>query len=197
MSYRIYHMKYLLATLILSGTMAYAQMDHGMHMNNSTCTSGANCVSATKNTAGNKYMGDQAFLSMMLAHHQGAVQMAEAVLPKAKDAVVKQWAQNIIKDQNTEIKQMQSWLKAMGGINTKSQAGMMSEMKDMMKMMQKDKDLQKSFVVHMVPHHASAIDMANQALQYSKDERVIKLSRDIITAQASEIYEFRKWLNKK
>lgn len=190
-------MKYLLATLVLSSTLAYAQMDHSMHMTISTPTVTANCVLPTENTANSKYMGDQAFLSMMIAHHQGAVQMAQAVLPQAKDVAVKKWAQNIIKDQNAEIKQMQSWLKPMGGINTKSQAGMMSEMKDMMKMMQKDKDLQKSFIVHMVPHHASAIDMANQALQYSKDERVIKLSRDIITAQASEIYEFRKWLNKK
>lgn len=190
-------MKYLIATMLLSSTMAYAQMDHSMHMTISSPKVTANCVLPTDNVATSKYMGDQAFLSMMIAHHQGAVQMAEAVLPKAKDAVVKKWAQSIIKDQNTEIKQMQSWLKAMGGIHTKSQAGMMSEMKDMMKMMQKDKDLQKSFVMHMIPHHASAIDMANQALQYSKDERVIKLSRDIISAQASEIYEFRQWLNKK
>jgi uncharacterized protein (DUF305 family) len=58
---------------------------------------------------------DQAFLSEMIVHHQGAVAMAEAALTSAKRAEITQMAQDIISAQTLEIAQMQQWLKAWYG----------------------------------------------------------------------------------
>jgi len=52
---------------------------------------------------------DQAFLSEMIMHHQGAVAMAEAALKDARHQEIKDLAQN------TEIKGMQDWEKAWYG----------------------------------------------------------------------------------
>lgn len=46
---------------------------------------------------------------MMRNHHQGAGDMAKLALSKAKHPEIKQLAEAIIKDQNREIQQMQSW----------------------------------------------------------------------------------------
>lgn len=55
---------------------------------------------------------DQAFLSEMIVHHEGAVAMAEAALVDAKHQEVKDMAKAIIAAQTTEISQMKAWLKA-------------------------------------------------------------------------------------
>ncbi|ODH01118.1 DUF305 domain-containing protein [Nostoc sp. KVJ20] len=54
---------------------------------------------------------DLRFINAMIPHHEGAVTMAKDVLSKSKRPEVKQLAQEIIKAQNTEIKQMQQWRK--------------------------------------------------------------------------------------
>jgi uncharacterized protein (DUF305 family) len=52
---------------------------------------------------------DKAFLSEMIVHHQGAVDMAKAALTDAKHDEIKQMAQAIITAQTREIAQMQDW----------------------------------------------------------------------------------------
>ena len=52
---------------------------------------------------------DQAFLSEMIVHHQGAVVMAEAALRDANHQEIKDLAQGIITAQNSEIQKMQEW----------------------------------------------------------------------------------------
>jgi uncharacterized protein (DUF305 family) len=50
------------------------------------------------------------FLRGMIAHHQGAVDMAQAQLKYGTDAQVRRMAQEIIRAQNLEIRWMQKWL---------------------------------------------------------------------------------------
>ena len=52
---------------------------------------------------------DQAFLSEMIVHHEGAVAMAEAALEHAQHEEIKQMAQAIITTQTDEINQMRAW----------------------------------------------------------------------------------------
>ncbi len=58
------------------------------------------------NMSGNS---DQDFSQMMLAHHQGAVDMAKVELQYGKDPVLRKMAEDIIRTQNAEIKQLQAW----------------------------------------------------------------------------------------
>ena len=57
---------------------------------------------------------DKAFLTEMIMHHQGAVDMANAAVANAKHDEVKQLAKNIIAAQEKEITRMQQWQKEWG-----------------------------------------------------------------------------------
>ncbi len=51
------------------------------------------------------------FVTMMIPHHQGAVDMAKALLIYSTDAELRHLAQQIITDQQNEINLMRAWLK--------------------------------------------------------------------------------------
>ncbi len=53
---------------------------------------------------------DQAFVRGMIPHHQGAIDMAQIVLKYGKDDQAKKWANDVIREQTREIKEMQEWL---------------------------------------------------------------------------------------
>lgn len=55
---------------------------------------------------------DQAFISEMIMHHQGAVEMAKLALTNAKHQEIKDLANAIITAQNKEIADMKAWQKA-------------------------------------------------------------------------------------
>ncbi|TEA77191.1 DUF305 domain-containing protein [Allopusillimonas ginsengisoli] len=50
------------------------------------------------------------FITMMLPHHQGAVDMAKAVLLYTEDPEIRNLALGIIAEQQTDIQVMQAWL---------------------------------------------------------------------------------------
>lgn len=54
---------------------------------------------------------DVAFVQAMIPHHQGAIDMARAVLQFGRDDQVKVWANQIITAQRSEIAAMKEWLK--------------------------------------------------------------------------------------
>ncbi len=60
---------------------------------------------------GQPYTGnaDQDFVSHMVPHHQGAIDMAEVELKYGNDPKLKQMAARIIADQQREIAFMQAW----------------------------------------------------------------------------------------
>jgi len=53
---------------------------------------------------------DRDFLAMMIPHHQGAIDMAEAVLRHGRDPLVRGLAADIIASQRVEIASMQARL---------------------------------------------------------------------------------------
>ena len=140
---------------------------------------------------------DRWFLTEMIPHHQGAVDMSKTVLNTVKDTQVKRWTADIIGVQQKEIGEMNTWLKTLGGVDRSVQAGMNMEMKTMITALKANKDSDRGLVEGMLPHHASAIDMASLALQKSSDSRVLGLARDIIRSQADEMYAYRQWLIKR
>jgi uncharacterized protein (DUF305 family) len=55
---------------------------------------------------------DQRFLTAMISHHQGAIEMAKMAQQMAEHQEIKELADAIITAQQAEIEQMQAWLQA-------------------------------------------------------------------------------------
>jgi uncharacterized protein (DUF305 family) len=53
---------------------------------------------------------DRDFATMMMSHHQGAIDMARVELEHGKDPELKAMAQKVIGDQSREVKELQDWL---------------------------------------------------------------------------------------
>jgi len=56
-------------------------------------------------------ISDRDFVSLMVPHHQAAIEMAKAELLNGNDLQMRRLAQEIITDQQSEIELMQLWLK--------------------------------------------------------------------------------------
>lgn len=140
---------------------------------------------------------DRAFLSSMLAHHEGAVSMADELLRGAPGSVnpkLARWAREIRKNQTKEMTDMRILLDTVGGLDKAAYQEMARQTAEMMKQSQ-GLDPNVRFVVLMIPHHASAVEMALPALLYSDSRRIAGLAQDIIEEQSEEIGEFRDWLS--
>lgn len=57
---------------------------------------------------------DRAFISMMIPHHQGAIDMAQLALRFSKHEEIRKMARDILSAQQREIDQMKTWEKAWG-----------------------------------------------------------------------------------
>lgn len=146
---------------------------------------------------------DYDFASMMIHHHQGAIDMSQVELSKGSDAQVKGWAQKIIDAQKAEISQFQQFV----GNNKpaemkKTGEEQHNEMHETHEKMDKDMNsmtmtgnMDKDFVMMMKTHHQSAIDMANDELSHGKKYEMKKMAQKIIEDQNKEIKEFNDWLN--
>lgn len=65
-----------------------------------------------KNMAEAKMTGDanHDFIAMMIPHHQGAIDMARAVLAHSNDTALRNLAMQIVTEQQNEINIMKAWL---------------------------------------------------------------------------------------
>ncbi len=144
------------------------------------------------------------WMSQMIAHHNIAVDMANFVLKKGKNANVKKAAQDIVRAQSLEVKQMTGWLKSW--YNTKPDAAQMKLMVvDMQPMIDASQgkmpghdmamgDPDKNFLENMVPHHQSAVDMAKIALTKALRPELKKFAQGVITVQTEEIASYQAML---
>lgn len=138
------------------------------------------------------------FMSMMIGHHQSALDMAKLAPANANRQEVKDIAQKIVADQTREINQMTDWLKQWH--NTTPKTGMMGEMSgmgmsDTMKLgALKGDDFDKEFITMMRMHHMSAVEMANLVPDRATQAELKTLGQNIVTTQTAEIKQFEGWL---
>ncbi|MCC5629192.1 DUF305 domain-containing protein [Nostoc sphaeroides CHAB 2801] len=89
--------------------MAYnSQMGHMMEMSSDQMKS--MMMSQDLGAADAEF--DLRFINAMIPHHEGAVTMGQDALSKSKRPEIKKLAQEIVKAQEIEIKEMQQWRKA-------------------------------------------------------------------------------------
>jgi uncharacterized protein (DUF305 family) len=75
-----------------------------------------------KDKSGDEF--DKAFVAMMIAHHEGAVDMAELIPSRAKHDEVKKLGAAIIAAQTKEIADMKSWQQSWGYSSSMMMNGM-------------------------------------------------------------------------
>jgi len=195
----------ILVTVAIVFGLAYVSNKDNSSNNTTSVSSGyVNKESADYKTfselKGEEY--DQTFLTNMVAHHEGAVDMANLALTNAQHQELKDMAKDIVTAQSKEITDMQSWQKKWGyPINTDemmmdhSAMGMMDEMASMTDSLKglKGEEFDKAYLSTMIEHHKSAISMAYPGLTNAKHKEVKELVEDIITAQSKEIGTMQQW----
>lgn len=154
---------------------------------------------------------DQAFIEMMIPHHQGATEMAEMALNRSKNPQVRKLAEAIIKAQTPETKQMQTWYKQwygtepnhgmnMGMHNGTGKEMMMSmQRRDMMNMdmtsaLKNTSNFDQEFLTQMIRHHQSATMMAGLVVNSAEHPEIRNLAQNIIQGQTAEIAQMRQLL---
>ena len=137
---------------------------------------------------------DRMFLANMIAHHQGAVNMANLALTKASHQEVKDLAKAIVSAQTTEITDMTAWQKmwypASSGeiMEDHSSIRMMNELNG-----KTGEAFDKAFLEQMIMHHQSAINMAATGKTNAQHQEVKDLTVAIVTAQTKEIQQMKQW----
>jgi uncharacterized protein (DUF305 family) len=140
---------------------------------------------------------DKAFIDAMVPHHEGAIDMANVALKKAQHEEIKRLARDIVGAQEAEIKKLGEIREREFG-SAESPSGMSDMDMQMMGMTDPQKlaemrPFDRAFIDAMIPHHESAIAMANVALQESENGEIRNIARDIVSAQKLEIAQMRSW----
>ncbi len=137
-----------------------------------------------------------AFMSAMVSHHEGAIEMAQWIIDRSELPSITSSAKLILEAQEPEIKLMKSWLDEWyeGRSDIKASAMMAADMQTMMTNMEELDNPDVAFLSQMSLHHDSAIDMAQLALFKATHPKLRELAKIIIVNQAQEIATFQETL---
>ena len=147
---------------------------------------------------------DEAYIGGMLAHHEGAVNMAEQAQAATAREEIRVLAGNITASQSREMMQMTQWQEDWGYDKTRSaghmshggsgadMAGDMVEMQNSLNGLTGE-EFDKEFLKQMIIHHQQAVDMSKYADTNAKHQEIKDLARAVIRDQASEIAQMRQW----
>jgi uncharacterized protein (DUF305 family) len=166
---------------------------------------------------------DLMFIDMMIRHHEGAVAMAGVALDRGEHPELITLAEEIIAAQTEEIAQLQTWRDAwypeapempieqmmtgmgqmMAGMPGMQGMGGMMPMMGMMGMMDPalaaeslraaPEPFDLAFINAMIPHHLSALMMAEMAVQQAAHPELVELAQTMIEMQEREIATMRAW----
>jgi uncharacterized protein (DUF305 family) len=176
--------------------MDHGQMDHGQ-MGHGSMGMGSSKMARQMVMANGKY-SDKAFIDAMVPHHQGAIAMAEVALKNAEHEEIKELSRNIISSQQAEIEELKSIKEEEFGTSNVPMEMSQEQMRSMGMMMNPQElankePFDKAFIDAMIPHHQSAIEMSQVALDKSDNPKIKELAENIISAQQQEIEEMTRW----
>ena len=194
---------FAIAAIFLSGGLAACSDRTAQSPSTTETTPTTNPAVSSSPNSSSQMMSDRDFLTMMTAHHQQAIEMANLAPTRAKRPEIKQLAQNIIKDQKTEIQTMATLYKTAYGTEIPAMTmgdGMMGKDGNSMNGMKMDMnalntaaDFDKEFLRQMSAHHQMATQMSQMVLQTTKSPEIRTLAESIVKAQTAEIGQMQKW----
>jgi uncharacterized protein (DUF305 family) len=142
---------------------------------------------------------DERFIDAMVPHHQGAIEMAQVALENAEHPEILALAEDVVSAQESEIGQLKSIKQEQFGTSEVSMDMSNEEMEGMGMMAMDPQELanqepfDKAFIDDMIPHHESAIEMAQVVLEESENPEIREIAGAIVDAQEREIEQMTSW----
>lgn len=151
---------------------------------------------------------DRAFVRAMVPHHEAAIGMAQVEVQRGRRAEVKQLARQIVDEQQREVTELQQIagedLKVTPSttIPTGVQQGVLMGQPILMDFQQQIADLKTAsdpdtlFLQMMIPHHAMAIVQADTQMMHGSNQRLKRISENIVASQSRQIGEMERLLQR-
>ena len=137
-----------------------------------------------------------AYVNAIIAHHQSALDMAEAVVDRVPHTEAREAAEKIISDQRDEIEMLTSFLKDTYGQDPAPDPRMMMP-ESMMQELESASPARAEalFLLMMREHHQTAIEMGMMAQEKAESEMLLDQASMMITTQQQEQAQFAEWLS--
>ena len=166
------------------------------------------CAAGPADQAGEHDDADITFVQSMIPHHRQAVEMADLVGGRSRNAGVVDLAARIGAGQQPEIDTMTGWLQewgaetpadgdAMGGMDhgdMGGSGGMMTPEQMQGLVVASGPAFDRMFLEMMTAHHRGAVEMARIELRDGADPDALALARTIVDTQQAEITEMEMLL---
>lgn len=133
------------------------------------------------------------FLSLMIPHHEEAIDTAQRVLEYSDRPEMREFAQDIIDVQTAEIEQMDAWLDEWYP-DQETNLTYSPMMRDLSQL--EGGDLDQAFLEDMVIHHMGAVMMSQRLVNHGlvEHQEVQPFAQNIATTQRQEISQMQGWL---
>lgn len=131
------------------------------------------------------------FLDQFSEHHKDAIMMSNLALSKAENTELRAMAQTMVKDQSSEIEQMQAWrTRYFPNVSHTRRSMPVMDMSPLENRQGKAFDL--AFIKMMSKHHADGVNMATKAMKQSSVESIRVFSGRVASKQKGEIAELAR-----
>ena len=144
------------------------------------------------------------FLNEMIPHHEAAVSMAENILKYGNNDQVKNLAETILRGQLDGIAKMEELrnrMQANPQVNKQAEAAYLQTYKkiynSMVSNMENAKptgNINRDFLIEMIPHHEGGIQMGKTILRYTQNRELRTIVQNLITTQQKQVTDMNNLL---
>ena len=157
---------------------------------------------------------DRAFIDMMVPHHQAAIEEAKIAQQRAQHDELKSMADDIISSQQAEIDKMKEWradwfgsadtppisampmlpgMSTMPGMETTGDVEIVDMTQKIEALRNAPEPFDLAFIDAMIPHHSTAIEAAQMALEQAERQELKDMAQMIIDDQEKERAQLQTW----
>jgi uncharacterized protein (DUF305 family) len=197
----------LIILITFSAQFAVAQemkMDKNHHMISSSKNiylQMMDTMMAKMESAPIRCLPDLDFVSLMIPHHEGAIEMAEYEISHGKNKETIQLSKSILVEQTNDIQVMKLLISQLTDSAKEADKSFENEMIQSMTVMMKnmpsnDKltNADTAFAMVMIPHHQAAIDMAAALIKHSGNAQVSTFAMQLLSEEEVEIEQMSAFI---
>lgn len=130
---------------------------------------------------------DQAFIDMMVPHHQQGIAMAQQAVAKATHPEIRQLAQKMINEQGRDVAEMKGWRRAWFRSDSTPPAMMTMDVPA-------GPDFDRMWLTEIFTHHGMAISSSEITLHSNARATVQEKARMMSDSQLADQHRIAAWL---